>query len=83
MEHVWSLQGPRCAAVGVMWFWLVIVMIAMMVGDGNGIGVNSDRGLIKVWQGWLVAKTDTEQWARWPSLEAPSEPSYDCSLERI
>jgi len=61
MEHVWSLQGPRYSVVGVMWFWLVIVMIAMMVGDGNGIGVNSDRGLIKVWQGCLVVKTDTEQ----------------------
>jgi len=38
MEHVWSLWGPRCAAVDVVWFWLVIVMIRMMIGDGNGIG---------------------------------------------
>jgi len=27
-------------------------------------------------------KADTEQWARQPSLEAPSEPSYNCSSER-
>jgi len=37
-------------------------------GDGNGIEVNSNGSLIKVWQGWLVVKVDTEQWARWPSL---------------
>ena len=38
LECVWSLWGPGCAAVGVVWFWLVIVMTRMMVGDGNGIG---------------------------------------------
>jgi len=63
MEHVWSLWGPRCAAVDVVWFWLVIVMIRMMIGDGNGIGGwISNGGPIKVQQGWLVVKADTEQW---------------------
>jgi len=38
MEHVWSLWGFRCAVVNVMWFFLVIVMIRMMIGDDNGIG---------------------------------------------
>ena len=43
-----SLWGPRCAMVGVVWLWLVIVMIGMIVGDGNSRGVNSDRSPIKV-----------------------------------
>ena len=34
--------------MGVVWFWLVIVIIGMVVGDGNSIRVNSDGGLIKV-----------------------------------
>ena len=45
--------------------------------------MNSDGGPIKVQQGWLVVKADAEQWARQLSSEALSEPSYDCSLERM
>jgi len=33
--HVWILWGSRCAAMDVMWCWLVIAMIRMMVLDGN------------------------------------------------
>jgi len=80
MEHVWSLWGFRCAVMDVVWCWLVIEMIRMMVLDNNSIGDEfqwrSNTGLMRLAGG----KGCTEQWARWPSSETPSEPSYDCSF---
>ena len=53
-----------------------------MVLGGNSIGnefqQRSDTSPMRLAGG----KGDTEQWATWPSLETPSEPSYDCSSER-
>jgi len=64
----------------VLWCWLAIAMIRMMVLDGNGIGDEfqwrSDTDLIRL----AGDNGCTEQWARWPSLETPLEPSYDCSF---
>ena len=57
-------------------------MIRMMVLDGNSIGDEfrwrSDTGPTRL----AGDKGCTEQWARWPSLETPLEPSYDCSFRK-